>query len=168
VCVFVCVCVCVGVCGYHYTAAVRPVGERDHRNSNDTIIQLLIRLVCLCVYWCVRIAAVRPVTWRVCTCWCVGVCRHHLKDDGRLVCVCVCVLQRRRKSLVVMVRKLTRPLCVCVCVSVCVQTRQSTPLTKEIRLKIFHPITSNSFPVRFMGFLIQIYLISHNIHPKAG
>ena len=42
------------------------------------------------------------------------------------------------------------------------------PLTKEIRLKILHPIISNSFLLDIMGFLVQIYLISHNIHPKAG
>ena len=29
--------------------------------------------------------------------------------------------------------------------------RHPVPLTKEIRLKIFHPIISNSFPVRYYG-----------------
>ena len=42
------------------------------------------------------------------------------------------------------------------------------PLTKEIRLKILGSPDLTVFLLDLMGFLVQIYLISHNIHPKES
>ena len=44
----------------------------------------------------------------------------------------------------------------------------SMPLTKEIRLKIFGSPDLTVFLLDLMGFLVQMDLISHTIHPKTS
>jgi len=48
------------------------------------------------------------------------------------------------------------------------QNVQRCPLTEEIRLKIFGSPDLTVFLLDIMGFLVQIYLISQNIHPKVS